>query len=170
MGEAEEKNRPEMDDAELERKIRGDRKFSLEEAIGRMAGGDLMKGASPVTRKRQAELAIKLYLEQHLTDAEGVLLPVMLRRIRESETLLKSGYDEPLKAFARFCERLLGSEELLRRFVQDVDAEWGRIYAELPHLEQVGRPPDEDDPYTFASVRGKLSRLIETLRGSDPGK
>ena len=169
MGDTDETKRPELDDAELRRSILGDRKFSLEEAIGRMAGGDLMKGASPVTRKRQAELAIKLFLEQHLPDGEGALLPVMLRRIRESETLLKSDYDQPLQVLARFCERLLGSDEFLQRFVSDVDAEWGRIYAEMPRLEQHGKPPRADDPYTFASVRGKLTRLLDTLRGPDIG-
>ena len=35
------------------------------EAIGRMAGNDLMKGASPVTRKRQAELFMKDFLNRN---------------------------------------------------------------------------------------------------------
>ena len=38
-------------DAELEREIRKGRKFSLDEAIGRMAGPGAMKGVSPVTRQ-----------------------------------------------------------------------------------------------------------------------
>ena len=46
-------------DADLEREIRAQRKFSLAEAIGRMAGPGMMKGVSPVTRKRQAEAAIE---------------------------------------------------------------------------------------------------------------
>jgi hypothetical protein len=42
-------------DAELEREIRKERKFTLTEAIGRMAGPGAMKGESPVTR--QVDLA-----------------------------------------------------------------------------------------------------------------
>ena len=42
-------------DADLEREIREDRKFTLEEAIARMAGPGAMKGVSPVARMQQAE-------------------------------------------------------------------------------------------------------------------
>ena len=45
-------------DAELEREIREGRKFTLEEAIARMAGPGAMKGESPITRKQQAEIEI----------------------------------------------------------------------------------------------------------------
>ena len=40
--------------AEIERELRTNRKFSLSDAIGQLGGGDVMKGGSPVTRKRQA--------------------------------------------------------------------------------------------------------------------
>ena len=46
-------------DADLEREIRNSRKFTLEEAIGRMAGPGAMKGESPIARKQQAELEIE---------------------------------------------------------------------------------------------------------------
>lgn len=49
-------------DAELEREIRRDRKFSLEDAIGRMAGPRAMKGESPMTRLQQGETEIALRL------------------------------------------------------------------------------------------------------------
>ena len=42
-------------DAELQREILKDRKFSLTEAIGRMAGPGALKGVSPIARKQQAE-------------------------------------------------------------------------------------------------------------------
>ena len=71
-------------DEDLEAEIREGRKFTLEEAIGRMAGKDLMKGASPVTRKRRAELRIEGYLETHFIDSEGALETVLLRRVSNS--------------------------------------------------------------------------------------
>jgi len=159
------KERPSPEDAEIEREIRLDRKFSLAEAIGRIAGGGLLKGASPVALKRQAELEIERYLESHLVDAEGALEVVLLRRVRESEILFKMGYEQPLTALALFCERILGSEGLLQDFVNEVDAQWGRIYLERPHFQENGRPPDPQDSYTFSSVRIALSGLMAKLRG-----
>ena len=158
------------DDAQIEREIRSRRKFSLAEAIGR-AGGDLLKGASPVTRKRQAELQIEQFLERRLADSEGALRIVLLRRVSASERLVAAGYDQPLAVLAGVTGHLLESEERLEGFVRAVDAEWGRIYSERPHFELAGRPPDREDPYTRASVREALTRLLEALEraGDDDG-
>ena len=100
-------------DAEIEREIRTNRKFSLSEAIGRMAGG-LMKGGSPVTRKRQAELEIDEYLRRHLVDSGGVLRSVLFRQLGES--LLNGDYDQPLAALAEYIRRIFASEALLEEF------------------------------------------------------
>lgn len=148
-------------EAELEREIRSGRDFSLAEAIGRL-GGNLLKGASPVTRKRQAELLVDLFLEQHLADAEGALRVVLERRLAESE--LASGYEQPLLALARTLEHLLGSQERLESFVHQVDAEWGRMYLERPCFQRAGQKPQPDDPYTFSSVRATLTSLLDDLR------
>ena len=150
-------------DEKLEREVRSERKFSLADAIGRLGGGDLLKGASPVTRKRQAELEIEQYLEQHLADAQGALRAVLLRRTGDSPTLLEMGYEEPLAALAICGEQILSSEGRLSYFVSQVDAEWGRMFQERPHFERAGRPPNPEDPYTQASVRNALSRLVAQL-------
>ena len=76
-------------DAELEREIRAERKFTLAEAIGRMAGPGAMKGVSPISRKQQAETVIQEYLDQHLADGGGVLPGVLLRQVTGSELLLQ---------------------------------------------------------------------------------
>ena len=52
-------------DAELEREIREGRKFTLEEAIGRLAGPGAMKGESPVARMQQAEVEKDLAGQNH---------------------------------------------------------------------------------------------------------
>jgi hypothetical protein len=153
---------PSGEDAELERRIRADRKFSLSEAIGRMAGGGVMKGASPVTRKRQAELAIEDYLRRHLTDAGGVLGSVLVRRLGTSNLPLAE-YDQPLAVLASYVREVLESGYLLRDLVREADVEWGRMYGERPHFQQAGCPPDADDPYTGESVRITLSQLLEEL-------
>src|SRR5262249_30983891 len=86
-------------DAELEREIRKDRKFTLAEAIGRLAGPGAMKGESPVTRMQQAEIEIESWLESHLADAGGALRVVLHRHVKESELLLNN-LDQPLRVLA----------------------------------------------------------------------
>jgi hypothetical protein len=149
-------------DAELEREIRADRKFTLSEAIGRMAGGGLMKGVSPVTPKQQAEAAIEDYLRRHLADTGGVLGAVLLRRVGQCD-LLVGDYDQPLAVLAGYVRQVLGSDYLLQDLVREADVEWGRVFGERPHFERPGCASDPDDPYTTEPVRTALSRLIDKL-------
>ena len=72
-------------DAALEREVRAERKFTLAEAIGRLAGPGSMKGASPVDRKQQVISEIETWLRQHLADSQGALLTMLLRRIAEDD-------------------------------------------------------------------------------------
>jgi hypothetical protein len=148
--------------ADLEREIRAERKFTLAEAIGRLAGPGAMKGASPVTALAQAEAAIENHLRDHLPDAGGVLGGVVLRHLRGSDRLL-AAVDRPLAALAGGVRQVLGSEYLLGELVRAADVEWGRVMGERPRFETPGRPPDPDDPYTAASVRAALTRLLDTI-------
>ena len=76
---------PESDAAaDVEREIRRGRTFSLSDAIGRLGGGGLLKGASPVLPIEQTEAAIANYLRAHLEDPGGVLAQVVVRRVRTS--------------------------------------------------------------------------------------
>jgi hypothetical protein len=161
MNEPPDKTRPERD-AELEREVRADRKFSLEEAIGRMAGGGLTKGASPLAGKREAEAAVEEYLRGHLADAGGVLGVVLLRRLRESDLLL-GGSDRPLGVLAEGARRLLGSDYFLGELSREAAAEWARVSGERPRFGQPGGPPGPDLPYTTESVRDALCQLVEGL-------
>jgi hypothetical protein len=149
-------------DAEFEREVRADHKFSLAEAIGRMGGPGMMKGISPVTRKQQAEAAIRTCLGKHLPDSQGALTGTLLRQVGESAALLED-MDRPLVVLARHVRSVLGSEYLLKELVREADAEWGRVFMERPHFEREGRPSDPNDPYTTESVRAALSHLLGTL-------
>ena len=112
-------------DAELEREIREGRKFTLEEAIGRMVGPGGMKGESPITRMQQAEIEIGSWLRSHLTDAGGALEVVLHRRVKGSELLLNN-FDQPLVVLASYCQQVLDSDYLLKEVVREADIEWGR--------------------------------------------
>lgn len=152
-------------DAQLEREVRADRKFSLAESIGRLAGPGSMKGASPLARTQQAQSEIETWLREHLTDAGGTLGTVLLRRISAGEQLLKNS-ERPLDVLLVYCREVLASDFLLTALVREADVEWGRVNDERPHLDKEGSPPapsDPDDPYTLESVRSQLTGLVEQL-------
>jgi hypothetical protein len=153
-------------DAELEREIRKERKFTLAEAIGRMAGPGAMKGVSPVTRKQQAAVEIENWLKKHMPAGNGELQVVLLRRVKESALLLNN-FEQPLVVLATCCQRVLDSDFLLKELVREADVEWGQVHGQRPYFETVGSLPHPDDPYTFESVRKSLAELIEQLTSED---
>jgi hypothetical protein len=165
MSDKNDKERSEAD-AELEREIRKGRKFTLAEAIGRLAGPGAMKGASPVTRMQQAAVEIENWLRYHMSASEGELQAVLLRRIKGSELLLHN-FEQPLLVLATYCQRVLDSDHLLKELVREADVEWGRVLGERPYFEQEGAPPHSDDPYTFELVRKTLAAIIEQLVASE---
>ena len=150
-----------MSEEDIEREARKTRKFSLNDAIGELAGGDFMKGGSPVSRKRQAELEIDEYLRGQLVDSGGVLRRVLLRHLGGS--LMDADYDRPLAALAAYIPRVLSSEQLLGELVREADMEWGRVHEERPHFQVPGGPAHPDDPYTLDSVRLALGQLRDRL-------
>jgi hypothetical protein len=165
MSSNENKQRSEAD-AELEREILKERKFTLAEAIGRLAGPGAMKGESPIARMQQAEIEIQTWLRSHLQDAGGALWVVLHRQVKGSELLLHD-FDRPLVVLASYCKRVLYSDYLLGELVRDADIEWGRAMDERPHFETAGSPRDPSDPYTVESVRKFLAALLEQLDDGD---
>ena len=159
--------RPADSNEEIEREIRANRKFSLNEAIGQLAGGGFMKGGTPVSRKRQAELEIDEYLRRQLADPGGVLRSVLLRRLAEG--LLNHDYDQPRRVLAEYIRRVVTSAHLLEELVRETDAEWGRMHGERPHFDVPGQPPHRDDSYTIDSVRLALAQLGEQLAAGEAG-
>jgi hypothetical protein len=161
MGEDKSKQRSQAD-ADLEREIREGRKFSLEEAIGRLAGPGAMKGVSPVPRMKQAEVEIESWLGAHLADAGCCLGLVLHRRVSESDLLLND-FEHPLVVLAGYCQQVLSSDFLLQEVVREADVEWGRQMGERPYFEKEGCPSNPDDPYTIESVHNALFRILEQL-------
>jgi hypothetical protein len=69
-----------------------------------MAGPGAMKGESPITRMKQAEIEVGSWLRSHLTDAGGALEVVLHRRVKGSELLLNN-FDQPLVVLASYCQQ-----------------------------------------------------------------
>jgi hypothetical protein len=161
MSDNNDKQRSEAD-AELEREIRKERKFTLAEAIGRMAGPGAMKGESPVTLTQQAAVEIENWLRHHLPAGNAELEVVLLRCIKGSALLLHN-FEQPLVVLAAFCQQVLDSDYYLQELVRQADVEWGQVQGERPYFDQEGSARNPDDPYTLESVRKTLTGLIEQL-------
>jgi hypothetical protein len=149
-------------DARLEQEIRQGRQFTPQEAMARMAGPGAMKGASPVSPQKQAEVSIGNWLKSQATDSCGILQIVLLRHLKGSPMLLEN-IDRPLVALHGYCRRLLDSDHLLEDFVREVDVEWGRRMDERPYFDRPGAPADAEDPYTLRSVRSALEEVTRQL-------
>lgn len=152
--------KPADDEVAIEREIRRGRQFSMSDAIGRMGGEGMLKGASPVPPIEQTALAISNYLKAHLNDRGGVLAQVMLRHVKASALLIEH-FDEPKRVLAAFVTQLLESDTLLKELVREADVEWGRTLGDRPHFERDGHAPHPDDPYTLVSVRSALTQLVQ---------
>ena len=152
----------ERDPQDIESELRQRRKFTPQEAMARMAGPGAMKGASPVSREKQAELAVEAWIAGNVADATGALRLVLLRQVAASKPL-QDNPDEPLAAVALSLRRLLSSAELLKDVVREADAEWGRRMGERPHFDRDGTVPSADDPYTLISVRETLTGALALL-------
>jgi len=146
--------------SDVEREIRRGRKFSLSDAIGRLGGGGMLKGESPVPPIEQTQAAIANYLRAHLEDPGGVLAHVLARHVRTSDILIEH-FDQPAVVLAGYVSQVLNSESILKDLVREADVEWGRTLGDRPHFEREGRTPDPDDPYTLASVRNALTQLLQ---------
>jgi len=150
------------DEREEEQEIRQSRRFTIEEAMARMAGPGAMKGASPVSEVQQAENEVGNWLRGHVEDPVGALTAVMHRHIKATRLFLDR-LDRPLEAIKAYSERLLGSDELLKELVRETDVEWGRMMDERPHFERDGAASDPDDPYNFEGVQRVLRGILKAL-------
>jgi hypothetical protein len=150
---------------EIEDEIRKGRKYTLADAIGRLAGPGAMKGTSPVPRKEQSAIEIEDWLRRHVPGS-GELQVVLLRDIRGSDQFLHN-FEQPLAVLAAYCRHVLDSDYGLQELVRQSDVEWGRVTEERPIFEKEGQPPDPCDPYTLESVRKTLTGIIEQLAAGE---
>src|SRR5262245_4516805 len=132
---------PSDDEATIEREIRRGREFSLNEALGRIGGQGMLKGASAVPASEPPAADIANYPKAHLDDAGGVLAQVVLRRIRASQVLLEH-FDQPTVVLIACLNKVLASDTLLKELVREADAEWGATLGERPHFDREGQQPD----------------------------
>jgi hypothetical protein len=138
------------------------RERTLADIIGQ-AGGDFLKGESPVPRLVQRKTELKLFLNDNLQDSEGALLLVLQSHIDEADALISQHQDHPLVALTKIIWEIIDNPTLLTEIVRQSDFRWGQIYDERPHFDIPGKLSHPDDPYTLASVRGQLENLLTVI-------
>jgi len=163
MTNDQDKPQPKLD-AEIELEIRQARKFTAQEAVGRMAGPGAMKGASAVSPQQQAENAVGNWLRDNVVDPAGALRAVLYRHLKGSQLLLENS-ENPTAAAASYCEQVLASDHRIEELTRESDVEWGRTMDERPYFERQGALPHPDDPYTSASVREALRNAVKESCG-----
>jgi hypothetical protein len=150
------------EESEIEREIRLGRKFNPQDALAKMAGPGAMKGASPVSPVRQAEVEIGAWLKDHVTDTAGALQLLLHRHVKGSPLLLEN-IERPLIALRGLCQEILDSDYRLAELVREADFEWGQANDERPYFDRAGPPPHPDDPYTLDAVRKALAEIVSQL-------
>lgn len=153
------------EESEIEREIRQARKFNPQEALAKMAGPGAMKGASPVSPVRQAEMEVGAWLKANVADTPGALQLLLHRNVKGSPLLLEN-VEQPLVALRGTCQEIVDSDFRLAEFVREADVEWARTVDERPHFERHGAKPNPDDPYTVEGVRKVLTEILTKLSGS----
>ena len=144
--------------------LRAQQKFSMAGAIGR-AGRGLMKGESPISREEQAITLLTQWIDQQTPDPSGALKSILRRQVRGNRPLVVRHLKHPHNALQEIIEAILSSDFAIKEFVRQVDVRWGELYQERPLFQRAGQPADQDDEYTYESVRQDLILLLEKLKG-----
>lgn len=160
----EKKKSQEEKDAEFEREVRLQRKFTLGEAIAR-EGGSTFKGTQAVPAHKQAQTQISQFIRAHLRDASGALRRQLDVRVTENYSLVGEHLNAPLEALRSAVKNILGNDPTLFEFVRQVDQRYGQMFDVRPHFHKPGEDPHPDDEYTHDSVRAALTELLALLDG-----
>ncbi len=149
-------------EAEIEREITMQRKFSLSEAIAREAG-PILKGEQAVPKHKQAQVRIGQFIREHLRDSSAALKRHLEVLVTENYGLVGEHVDAPLEAIRVVVQRILATEPTLFEFVRQVDQRYGQMYGVRPHFQIPGQDPHPEDEYTHDSVQAALQDLLARI-------
>ncbi len=157
-------NNPDPDrDREIFLEAIAGRKFTLADVIGQ-AGGDFLKGESPVPKLVQLKTELKAFLRDELQDSSGALLLVLQNDVDEADALISQSFERPLVALQRYLEDTLSHPEKLYELVRQTDFRWGQLYGSRPHFNTPGQTPHPEDEYTHESVKQQLEYLLGVIK------
>lgn len=138
------------------------REFTLADVIGQ-AGGDFLKGESPVPKLVQIKTQLKLFIGEYLQDSSGALQAVLKQLVDQADKQISHHLDQPLLALQGLITPILDNPTELYELVHQVDFKWGQMYEERPYFQQPGSSPHPDDEYTHESVKAQLINFLTQI-------
>ena len=151
---------PSSPNADLQREIRAERKFSLAEVISR-EGGSFMKGESTIPRPLRATTEIKQFITAHLEPSGAIA--TTLQTWASHDIRLSRQLDTPLVALGEIIASILAEPTTLSEFARQVAIAHSQITGDRPQFHRLGQPPDPTAAYTHHSIRAALSALQQQI-------
>ncbi|CAN5611822.1 hypothetical protein BH23CYA1_BH23CYA1_17780 [soil metagenome] len=151
---------PALSNADLQREIRAERKFSLAEAISREGGG-FMKGESTIPRPLRATTEIKQFITTHLEPAGAI--STTLQTWASSDIRLSRQLDTPLVALSEIIASILAEPTTLSEFARQVAIAHSQLTGDRPQFHRPGQPPDPTAAHTHLSIRAALLSLHQQI-------
>jgi len=152
-------------DRELFMEALSGREFTLSDVIAQ-AGGDFLKGESPVPKLVQIKNELKLFISQNLQDLLGSLQAILQLSVDQADEAISRHLEQPLLVLQELVEHILNQPEVFYELVKQVDCKYGQMYEERPHFQQPGAPAHPDDEYSHESVRVQLTHLLERIENT----
>jgi hypothetical protein len=162
-------DKPEAEDLARDRELfmeaLSGREFTLSDVIAQ-AGGDFLKGESPVPKLVQIKNELKLFISQNLQDLSGSLQAVLQLFIDQADEAVSRHIEHPLLVLQELVEHILNQPEVFYELVKQVDCKYGQMYGERPYFQYPGAPAHPDDEYSHESVRVQLTDFLARIKNS----
>ena len=152
-------------DRELFLEAMSGREFTLADVIAQ-AGGNFLKGESPIPKLVQIKNELKLFISQNLHDLSGSLQAILQLSVDQADEPISRHIEEPLLVLQELIKDILNRPELLYELVKQVDCKYGQMYEERPYFQRPGAPAHPDDEYSHESVRVQLTNFLEQIENS----
>ena len=152
-------------DHELFLEAMSGREFTLADVIAQ-AGGNFLKGESPIPKLVQIKNELKLFISQNLHDLSGSLQAILQIEVDQADKAISHHLDQPLLVLKKLVEQILNQPEILYELVQQVDCKYGQMYGERPYFQRPGAPAHPDDEYSHESVRVQLTNFLERIQNT----
>ena len=149
-------------DRELFLEAMSGREFTLADVIAQ-AGGNFLKGESPIPKLVQIKNELKLFISQNLHDLSGSLQAILQIEVDQADKAISHHLDQPLLVLEELVEQSLNQPETFYELVKQVDFKYGQMYEERPHFQRPGAPAHPDDEYSHESVRVQLTDFLERI-------
>ena len=152
-------------DRELFLEAMSGREFTLADVIAQ-AGGNFLKGESPIPKLVQIKNELKLFISQNLQDLSGSLQAILQIEVDQADEAISHHLQQPILVLKELVEHILNQSEVFYELVKQVDCKYGQMYGERPYFQRPGAPAHPDDEYSHESVRVQLTHFLGRIQNT----